>query len=153
MTKLFGGAVYDSYKIYNIYVQVYDDDGSYTTYQIAESIIVLPDLANLLSIMNSLITANPYFSTNVILNQGSYLSSLQEIQRISSLLNEQSLSDKLALNLLNESSKVFFQDTYGPLSTYFGVIPVRLKFIYTPKKTFFSNFFFTTKKSKLTPKR
>ena len=77
--------------------------------------------------MNSLITANPYFSTNVILNQGSYLSSLQEIQRISSLLNEQSLSDKLSLRLMNESSKVFFPDTFGPLSTYSGVTQVKRK--------------------------
>ena len=127
MTKLFAGAVYDSYKINSIYVQVYDEEGAYATYLIAGSIIVLPDLSNLFSIMNSLITANPYFSTNVILNQGSYLSSLQEIQRISSLLNEQSLSDKLSLRLMNESSKVFFPDTFGPLSTYSGVITVKIK--------------------------
>ena len=88
---------------------------------------MLPDLTNLLKMMNDLISANPYFSTNVILNQGSFLSSIEEIQRISSLLNEQSLSDKLALSLLNESSKVFFPDIYGPLSTYSGVIPVKIK--------------------------
>ena len=86
---------------------------------------MLPDCANLISIMNSLITANPFFSTNIILNQGSYLNSLEEIQRISSLLNEQSLSDKLAMSLLNESSKIFFPDIYGPLSEYSGVFPVK----------------------------
>ena len=90
------------------------------------SVTILPDPSYpLLTVMNDLITANPYFSTNVILNQGNYLSSLGEILRISSLINEQSLSDKLALTLLNESSKVFFPDTYGPLSSYSGVNSVK----------------------------
>ena len=123
-TNLFAGAAYDSFKISRIYVQVYDDDGAFTVYEIATPIlIVLPDMTSFLANMNDLISANPYFSSNVILNQGSYLSSLEEIQTIASLLNHQSFSDKLALNL-NDSSTLFFPSIYGPLANYSGVIPV-----------------------------
>ncbi len=47
---------------------------------------------------------------------------IQEIQRISSILNEQSLSDKLGL-ILNGNAPIFPQ-TFGPLSNYTGVTPV-----------------------------
>jgi hypothetical protein len=69
--------------------------------------------------MDKLVLADPFFSTNIILNQGSYLNSIQIIQKISSLLNVQSYSDKLGL-LMNKSS-IPFPQTYGQMANYSGV--------------------------------
>ena len=120
-TTLFSGAVYNSYQM-KVYAQIYDDDKAFAIYEIPQSITVLPDYANLQTTIDQLISKNPLFSTNIILNEGSYLLSIQEIQRLSSLLNEQSLSDKLGL-ILNGNAPIFPQ-TFGPLSNYSGVIPV-----------------------------
>jgi len=103
----------------NIYVQVYDNDGAFTIFNIVTPVTVLPDLTDLDTIMEKLITADPYFSTNIILNQGSYLNSIQIIQTISSLLNTQSYADKLGL-ILNKSS-IAFPEIYGPMKNYSGV--------------------------------
>jgi len=120
-TTLFSGAVYDSYQM-NLYVQIYDNDKAFAIFEITQSITVIPDTSNLQLTIDQLIKQTPYFITNIILSEGSYLSSIQEIQRISSLLNEQSLSDKLGL-ILNGSAPIFPQ-TFGPLSNYSGVLPV-----------------------------
>ena len=122
LTQLIAGAVYDSYQINSITVQVYDNDGAFTTYKMNGPIIVFPDMSNIFTITNDLISGNPRSSTNIILNQGSYLSSLEVIQGISSLLNDQSLSDKLGL--MSNKSTIFFPRIYGPLSAYSGVTPV-----------------------------
>jgi hypothetical protein len=62
------------------------------------------------------------FETNIILNEGSSMKSIQEVQRISSLLNDQSLSDKLGL--ISNANAPLFTQMYGPLWSYSGVIRV-----------------------------
>jgi hypothetical protein len=122
-TRLFSGAVYNSSQL-KVYAQIYDNDKAFAIYEIPQSITVLPNYSNLDTTIDKLISKNPLFSTNIILNEGSCLLSIQEIQRITSLLNEQSLSDKLGL-ILNGIAPIFPQ-TFGPLSNYSGVIPVRI---------------------------
>jgi hypothetical protein len=73
-------------------------------------------------------TEDPSSDTNIILNEGSFIKSIQEIQRISSLLNDQSLSDKLGLIL--KADAPIFPQTYGPLWNYSSVVPVILEEIY-----------------------
>jgi hypothetical protein len=119
--KLFAGAIYNSNQM-NLYVQVYDNDGAFTIYNLPQSIAIYPNKTNLASFMTDLATGNSFFDTNIILNEGSFKESIQEIQRISSLLNDQSLSDKLGLILKGDAP--LFPQTYGPLCDYFGVIPV-----------------------------
>ena len=79
-------------------------------------------MSNLQSIKDKLILNDPFFGTNIILNEGAYLSSIQELQSISSLLSDESLSDKVGL-IRNDSSTQFPQ-IYGALSNYMGVLPV-----------------------------
>jgi len=122
--KLFAGAIYDC-NLMNLYVQVYDNDGAFTIYEIPQSITVYPHETNLTSLMNDLITENPSFDSNIILYEGSFKESIQEIQRISSLLNYQSLSNKLGLIMKGDAP--IFPQTYGPLWNYSGVIPVILE--------------------------
>ena len=105
----------------SICVQVYDNDGAFSLYDLEASITVLPDLSNLNSIMNNVISANPFFATNIRLNQGSYLDSLQELQTISSLLNEQSLRDKGGLIVKDNTTINYFPLIYGPLTNFAGV--------------------------------
>jgi len=121
-TTLFAGPVYNNYEM-NIYAQIYDNDTAFTVFLISQQVTVLPDFTDLDKTINQLIMQNSQFSTIVILNEGSYLLSIQEIQRISSLLNEQSLSDKKGL-ILNGNAPIFPQ-TFGPLFNYSGVIPVK----------------------------
>ena len=121
-TTLFSGAVYNSYQL-KVFAQIYDNDKAFAVYEITQPITVLPDFSNLTTTIDKLISKNPLFSTNIILNEGSSLLSIQEIQRIASLLNEQSLSDKLGL-ILHGNAPIFPQ-TFGPLSNYSGVIPVK----------------------------
>jgi hypothetical protein len=110
----------------NIYAQIYDVNGAFRVYQIPDTIIVQPDLTSLSQIVDGLISKNPSYETNKILNGGSYLSSLQEIQVISSLLNEQSLNDMKGLieSLNNRNIPPTFPQIYGPLYNYDGVLPV-----------------------------
>jgi hypothetical protein len=110
-----------------LYVQVYDNDGTFTIYEIPQSVTVYPHETNLTSLMNDLTTENPSFESNINLYEGSFLKSIQEIQRISSLLNDQSLSDKLGLILKGDAP--IFPQAYGPLWNYSGVLPVRLEII------------------------
>ena len=133
-TRLLSGAVYNSYQL-KVYVQIYDNDKAFACYEISQPITVLPDYSNLQTTFDQLISKNPLFSTNIILNEGSSLLSIQEIQRIASLLNEQSLSDKLGL-ILNGSAPIFPQ-TFGPLSNYSGVIPVKKIFTRFESTSFF----------------
>jgi len=91
-------------------------------------ITVLPDFTNFESIKDKLISADPIFSTNVILNQGSYLNNIQIIQRITSLLNIQSYSDKFGA-ILNKSS-IAFPQIYGPMADYAGVDAVIIVFFF-----------------------
>lgn len=115
---MYAGSSNTSYKI-NVFVQVYDTNGAFTIYDILTPVTVIPDFTNLDTTMNKLISADPIFSTNVILNQGSYLKSIQIIQTISSLLNTISYSDKLGL-ILNQTYATFPQ-IYGPMKDYSGV--------------------------------
>ena len=133
--KLFPGAIYDSYQM-SVYVQVYDDDGAYTTFNIADKVTVRPDendLTQLNTIMDKLVFGNVDFESNKILNEGSFLMRISELQRLSSLLNIQSLADKLGvINLIKANqdksiTHVIFPQTYGPLADYQGVIPVKVK--------------------------
>ena len=120
-TKLFAGAIYNSYQM-SIYIQVFDSNGAFTTYVINQPVTVLPDISVLESNINKIISRDPFLSTNIILNQGSYLNSIQELQLISSLLNQQSLADKFGL--ISNMSSPIFPYTYGPLSNFSGVAPV-----------------------------
>ena len=121
-TRLFTGAVYNSYQL-KVYAQIYENDKAFSFYEIPQPITVLPDYSNLTTTIDQIISKNPLFSTNIILNESSSLMSIQEIQRVTSLLNEQSLSDKLGL-ILHGNAPIFPQ-TFGPLSNYSGVIPVK----------------------------
>jgi hypothetical protein len=98
---------------------------AFTTYEIEQPIIVTPDLINLQIIKEKLILADTQFIDNIILNEGNYLNSIQVLQSISSLINDQSLSDKLGL-ILNENVTIKFPEIYGPLSNYAGVSPVSI---------------------------
>ena len=119
VTKLFAGAVYDSYQM-KIYAQIYDNDTSFTVYEIPQKVTVLPEFSLLEEIMNKLILKDLTFWTNIILNEGSNMPSLEEIQTISSLLNEQSLKDKQTI-MLNGS---IFPQIFGPFTNFAGVSPV-----------------------------
>jgi hypothetical protein len=106
----------------NVYVQVYDDDGAFTIFSLPYPITVNQNVKNLTSIIDKLILGDTSFETIIILHEGSFQSSIQEVQRVASLLNGQSLSDKLGL-ILTEKETIFPQ-TYGPLKNYTGVTPV-----------------------------
>jgi len=121
-TKLFLGAVYNSLQM-NIYVQVYDNDEAYTIYNILRNVIVYSNETDLELIMEKLISSDTSFESNIILNEGAFTGSIQDLQRISSLFNSQSLSDKLGL-ILGGKASIIFPQTYGPLSNYSGAIPV-----------------------------
>ena len=106
-----------------IKAQVYDGDNAFSVFEIQQQVVVMPDLSVLNNLINNLQVKDTSFLTNKILNECSFLPTLQEIQMISSLLNEQSLSDKLGL-ILNGSGPIFPQN-FGPLSNFSGVIPVK----------------------------
>jgi hypothetical protein len=114
--------VYNSYQI-QIYVQIYDNDGAFTMHEIEQPIIVMPDFQNFELIKEKLILADISFKDNIILNKGDYLNCIQILQSLSSLINDQSLSDKIALILIENSTDAFPQ-IYGPFSDYTGVSPV-----------------------------
>jgi hypothetical protein len=122
-TKILSGAVYNSNQIY-IYVQVYDYDGAFVIYKIQQSITVWPDMGDLETIIDKLTLPDLNYESNVILNQGTYLKSLQVIQGFSSLLNKQSLSDKFGLIVKDNSKEYSFPKTFGPFSNFSGVKPV-----------------------------
>ena len=89
----------------NIYIQVYDSNNAFTIFQIAQTVTVIPDVTYLDAAIQKTTASDPYFASNVILHEGSFLSSLQELQKLASLLNERSLSDKLGL-ILNTTGKI-----------------------------------------------
>ena len=125
-TRLFPG--YNSNQFY-IYVQVYDNDEAFSIYKIETPITVWSDrsnLTNLTETITKLINGDPLFQSNVILNEGSYLSSVQEIQTISSLLNDQSLSDKFGLISYEKKDLRLFPQTLGPLFKEFSIRPVSM---------------------------
>ncbi len=72
-------------------------DGAYTILQVTPPVRVVPDVAHLENTIEKIISGDPCFSSNIILNEGAFVESIQELQSISSLLNEQSLSDKVGL--------------------------------------------------------
>ncbi len=108
-----------------IYVQIYDNDEAFAVYGIQNPITILADRDNFTNTLSKLISHDLLFETNRILNEGSYLQSLQEIQTISSLLNDHSLADKFGLisRLKNES---LFLQTFGPLFKYSSIRNVRI---------------------------
>ena len=99
-----------------------DDDGAFTIYEFPQNITVTPDMSILGSTIDSLINGDSFSSINQILSQGSFLSTIEEFQKVSSILNQQSLSDRVGL-MLNDSSTQFPQ-MYGPLEKYAGVFPL-----------------------------
>ena len=109
----------------SIYVQIYDNDEAFAVYEIQKKIRIQADRNNFKNTLSRLISHDPLFETNRILNEGSYLPSLQEIQTISSLLNDQSLADKFGLisSLKNTS---LFPQTFGPLFKSSLIRTVRL---------------------------
>jgi hypothetical protein len=121
-TRLFPGYASNQAKIY---VQIYDNDEAFAVYEIQNQITILADRKNFTNTLSKLISRDPLFKTNRILNEGSYLPSLQEIQTISSLLNDQSLADKFGLisSLKNTS---LFPQTFGPLFKYSTIRKVRI---------------------------
>jgi hypothetical protein len=123
-TQLFAGAVYDSYKL-SVYVQVYDSKGACIIYEINQNITVIPDFTDFDATKDKLISGDPNFYLNMMLKQGSFLKSIQIMQSISSLLNEQSLSDKLGLKL-DSKLEYNFPHIYGPLAYFKGVNSVRI---------------------------
>ena len=122
VTRLFPGYASNQAQIY---VQIYDNDEAFAVYEIQNPITILADRNNFTNTLSKLISHDPLFETNRILNEGSYLSSLQEIQTISSLLNDQSLADKFGLisSLKNTS---LFPQTFGPLFKYSLIRTVRI---------------------------
>lgn len=120
--------MYNSYKL-NIYAQIFDNDGAYAIYQINSNITVIPDLLNITSMIAYLISGQTSFISNQILSRGSFLTSIQELQKIASLLNQQSLSDTYGL-ILNGYSTIFPQK-YGPLANYDGINSVDYDLIFS----------------------
>ena len=131
-TKLFLGAVYNSLEM-RIYVQVYDNDEAYTIFYIPQNVIVYSNDTDLELIMEKLISSDSSFESNLKLNEGAFMGSIQDIQKISSILNKQSLSDKSGL--ISTGKLPIFPKVYGPLSNYSGVIPV--KYFYFFPYTYF----------------
>jgi hypothetical protein len=123
VTTLFSGAVYNSYQL-QIYVQINDNDEAFTTYDIEQLISVMPNVSNLELIKEKLILADTSFIDNILLNEGDYLDSIQILQIISSLINDQSLSDKVGL-ILHENFTTAFPQIYGPFSNYTGATSVK----------------------------
>jgi hypothetical protein len=121
-TTLFPGYASNQAKIY---VQIYDNDEAFAVYEIQNPITILADRDNFTNTLSKLISHDPLFETNRILNEGSYLQSLQEIQTISSLLYDQSLADKFGL-ISSLKNKSLFPQTFGPLFKYSSIRFVRI---------------------------
>ena len=109
----------------SVYAQIYDSDGAFTIYEFPERVKVIPDImSNLTTIVQSLIAKDPTFPTNIVLNEGSFLTSFQEIQRITGLLNEQSLSDQYGLVNYNTKTKLKFPQVFRTIEEFYGVVAV-----------------------------
>ena len=121
-TRLFPGYASNQAQIY---VQIYDDNEAFAVYEIQNPITILADRNNFTNTLSKLISHDPLFETNRILNDGSYLPSLQEIQTISSLLNDQSLADKFGL-ISSLKNTTLFPQTFGPLFKYSTIRIVRI---------------------------
>jgi hypothetical protein len=126
VTRLFPG--YASNQA-TIYVQIYDNDEAFAVYEIRNPITILADRNYFTKTVSRLISRDPALRTNRILNAGSYLPSLQEIQTISSLLNDQSLADKFGL-ISSLKNTFLFPQTFGPLFKYSTIRAVRILKIY-----------------------
>jgi hypothetical protein len=119
-TKLFAGAVYDSYKMY-VYAQVYDENDAFTVFSIDEPVIVVPDYNDVIVDRVKLKLESKTLESETNLER------IAGIQRISSLLNLQSLEDKLGImnqSKKSQNNKILFPNLYGPLSEYAGITPV-----------------------------
>jgi len=126
-SNLFPGAIYNFFQM-NIYVQIYGSNEVYTVYDLNDTIKVIPDITTDLNFVEQrLISSDSSFLTNILLHEDSSrnLESLQEIQIITGLLNQQSLSDQLGLMKFNNKSDLTFPPIYGPLANYEGVLPVK----------------------------
>ena len=151
-TNLFPGAVYDSYKM-SIYVQIYDINGAFSIFDFPQQITVIPDLmSNLTIVEERLILNDPSFDINILLNEGSYLDSIREIQKISGLLNEKSLSDQMGLIKFNNNTDLTFPLIYGPLTNYNGILPVKnlYLFYHSTLEILFLNFHFQLQNPNIT---
>jgi hypothetical protein len=119
-TKLFAGAAYDSYKMY-VYAQVYDENDAFTVFSIDEPVIVVPDYNDVIVDRVKLKLESKTLESETNLER------IAGIQRISSLLNLQSLEDKLGImnqSKKSQNNKILFPNVYGPLSEYAGITPV-----------------------------
>jgi hypothetical protein len=129
-TNLFPGAVYEAYQM-KIYAQIYGSNEVYTIYDFSNLVTVIPDkLSNLNEIELRLISQDPTFKSNIVLSENSWrnLESIQEIQKISGLLNQQSLSDQIGLIQVKNETYLKFPPIYGPLANYAGVLAVKKNF-------------------------
>ena len=96
----------------NIYIQAYDTDGAFTVFHVNHTVRVVPDVANLDTIIAKVIDGDPYFSSNVILHEGSFVASIQELQSVTALLNKRSLSDKMGLIAISTSESCFHPSSF-----------------------------------------
>ncbi len=77
-------------------------------------------------IKEKLILNDLTFTMNKLLNEGDYLSSIQILQSLSSLLNGESLSDQIGLIRNDDNTLHSFPQIYGPMANYTGVTPVSI---------------------------
>jgi hypothetical protein len=110
-----------------VYAQVYDENGAFTVFSIDEPVIVVPDYNDVI-VDRVKLTIESY-----TLDSEQSFERIAEIQRISSLLNLQSLEDKLGImgqSKKSQNNKILFPIVYGPLSEYSGIMPVFSKQIF-----------------------
>ena len=115
-TQLPQGAVYDSNRVY-ISVEVKDNDNGRAYYTCDAPITVRPNEAKgIQSLMSDLVSQNVELVQNRILSEGSSVASVQTLLSVAYLLNQQSLSDKKALNITNSS--YLLTESYSYLNKY-----------------------------------
>lgn len=76
--RLFPGAPYDSYQM-SIYAQVMDAEQAFTIYQVASGVTVIPDETSLNTIMYEIVSSSTSSLTNLILHEGDYGASIEEL--------------------------------------------------------------------------
>ena len=103
ITKLFPGAIYDFNKL-NIIVKIYDNDNAFTLYEINQPLIIIKE--DLIQQEIEIEFDNLIYDINRILNQGNYLSTLEEIQRLNGLMNIISYIHKYRLKLFSSKIKI-----------------------------------------------
>ena len=104
-----------------VYAQVYDEYDAFAVFSIDEPVIVVPDFNDVIVDRVKLVIESNTLDSETSLER------IADIQRISSLLNLQSLEDKLGIMSQlkkSQNNKIIFPNVYGPLSEYAGIMPV-----------------------------